>query len=309
MIVNHKLYDILIAGGGPAGMTAALYASRSNKSVCVIEKSSFGGQINYSSRVENFPGTMVMSGNEFASNLAEQIMAVGADVEMGTVTGIHDEGEYKLVVTEEGVAYKGRAVIIAIGVKHRMLGLPGEEEMIGNGIYFCSVCDGAYFKGKSVAVIGGGNSALQEAILLAENCSEVIMVQNLPDFTGEMKLRETLMAKPNVRAIFGAVAEGFIAGDGELCGLRLLESATGIKSEISCDGIFVAIGLAPENTAFAGVAELNDYGYFASGEDCLTRTPGVFVAGDCRAKSVRQLTTAVGDGAVAALAACRYIDE
>lgn len=306
---DPKIYDILIVGGGPAGMTAALYALRANKSVCVIEKDSFGGQINHSPRVENFPGTMVMSGNEFANNMAEQIMAVGVDVEMETVTGIHDEGEYKAVVTEGGGAYKSRAIVIATGAKHRMLGLPGEEELIGNGMYFCAVCDGAYFKGKSVAVIGGGNSALQEAILLAETCSEVVMVQNLPDFTGEMKLRETLMARPNVRAIFGTVAEGFMTGDSKLRGLRLVESATGVKSELSCDGVFVAIGLAPENKAFGEVAELNGYGYFATGEDCLTRTPGVFVAGDCRAKSVRQLTTAVGDGAVAALTACRYVDE
>lgn len=302
------IYDIVIVGGGPAGMTAALYASRAGKSVCLIERESFGGQITHSPKVENFPGTMVMSGSEFANNMAEQILALGVDAQMETVTGIRDEGSIKAALTEEGGAYKGRAVIIATGVKHRMLGLPGEEELVGHGIHFCAVCDGAYFKDMSVAVIGGGNSALQEAILLSEACSEVIMVQNLPDFTGEMKLRETLMAKPNVRAVFGTVAESFITDGGRLRGLNLVKPGTGVKEKINCDGVFVAIGLSPENEAFAEVAELNSYGYFASGEDCQTKTPGVFAAGDCRSKNVRQLTTAASDGAVAAIAACRYID-
>lgn len=304
---SSKVYDIVIVGGGPAGMTAALYALRANKCVCVIEKSSFGGQITSSPKVENYPSVMEISGGDFGSRLAEQILNLGADVEMETVIGIHEEGNYKVVVTEEGNEFKTRTVIIANGVKHRMLGVPGEEELVGNGVYFCAVCDGAIFKNRPVAVIGGGNSALQEAILLSETSSEVTVVQNLPDLTGEMKLREALLSRPNVRVIYNTVVEGFIQEAGQLSGIRLVDSA-GAKSELSCDGVFIAIGLVPKNEAFAEIVELNQYGYFSAGEDTLTKTPGVFVAGDCRAKNVRQLTTAVGDGAVAAISACRYID-
>jgi len=306
---DGKVYDILIVGGGPAGMTAAIYALRANKSVCLLEKNSLGGQITHSPRVENYPGIKEMTGNEFAERLAEQIMTLNADIEMGTVVSVRTAGVNRVVFTQEGGAYKCRAVIIATGTKHRLLGLPGEEELLGNGIYFCAVCDGAYFKGQSVAVIGGGNSALQEAILLADICRQVTVVQNLADFTGEMKLREALMTKPNIRAIFSTVVKGFITESGKLRGLQLTETATGVTSELNCDGVFIAVGMAPENEVFTEVADLDSEGYFASGENCLTRTPGVFVAGDCRAKSIRQLTTAVSDGAVSALTACRYIDE
>nr|WP_312579233.1 FAD-dependent oxidoreductase [Sedimentibacter sp.] len=304
---NSNIYDIVIVGGGPAGMTAALYALRANKSVCVIEKSSFGGQITSSPKVENYPGMMGISGSDFGNQLAEQIISLDADVEMETVIDIHEEGNYKVINTEEGNEFRARTVIIANGVKHRMLGVTGEDELIGNGVYFCAVCDGAIFKNRPVAVIGGGNSALQEAILLSETSSEVTVIQNLPDLTGEMKLRETLLSRQNVQVIYNTVVDVFIQESGQFSGIRLVNS-NGIKSELSCDGVFIAIGLIPKNEEFAGIVELNKHGYFKVGEDTLTKTPGVFVAGDCRAKDVRQLTTAVGDGAVAAISACRYID-
>lgn len=304
---NSKVYDIVIVGGGPAGMTAALYALRANKCVCVIEKNSFGGQITSSPKVENYPGMMEISGSDFGNQLAEQILSLGADVEMETVIGVNEEGNYKVVITEEGNEFRTRTVIIANGVKHRMLGIPGEEDLVGNGVYFCAVCDGAIFRDRSAAVIGGGNSALQEAILLSETSSEVTVVQNLPDLTGEMKLREALLSRPNVRVIYNTVVEGFIQDSGQFSGIRLVDS-NGTQSELSCDGVFIAIGLIPKNEAFVRVVELNQYGYFNVGEDTLTKTQGVFVAGDCRAKNVRQLTTAVGDGAIAAISACRYID-
>jgi thioredoxin reductase (NADPH) len=303
------VFDIIIIGGGPAGMTAALYAARAGKKACIIDKTGFGGQITHSPKVENFPGTMEMSGNDFANRMAEQLLALDVSVEMGTVTGINPGNSFKEAITEEGGVYRGRTVIIASGAKHRTMGIPGEDAWTGNGIYYCAVCDGPLFMHKTVALIGGGNSALQEAVHLSDMCDEVIIVQNLPDFTGETKLKETVSAKSNVRAIFGTVVEGFIAATGTLEGLHLLESGTGKKTDIICDGVFVAIGMAPENEAFARVAELDKNGYIVSGEDCLTRTAGVFIAGDCRAKTVRQLTTAIGDGAVAALAACRYIDQ
>lgn len=302
------MYDIVIVGGGAAGMTAALYARRNGKSALVIEKSGFGGQITYSPRVQNFPGTRSMSGNEFADKMLEQILAQGADVEVATATKIRDEGAKKTVRTEEGGAFEAKAVVLAAGVKHRMLGLPGEEALVGNGISFCAVCDGEYYRGQTVAVAGGGNSALQEATLLADLCQKVVLVQDLDDFTGEKKLAEALLQRPNVRAVTGTVIDSINTADGAIQSLTLRKKATGEKSRLDCDGLFVAIGLIPENDAFKNVVPLNEYGYAASGEDCETGTPGVFAAGDCRAKQVRQLTTAVADGAVAALAACRYID-
>ena len=302
------MYDIIIVGGGPAGLTAAIYALRAGKTVLVIEKNGFGGQIAYSPKVENIPGTKLISGTEFADALTDQAMALGADVELEKVIKV-EAGQVKKVYTEEGGCYEAGAVILAVGVKHRMLGLPGEQELIGNGISFCAVCDGAFYTGQNVAMIGGGNSALQEALLLAEVCNKVTVVQNLADFTGEKKLAEALMEKDNVEAYFSTVVAGYESTDGSLSGLKLHNDATGEDSFIAVDGAFLAVGLIPENQPFAELAELNNWGYFDSGEDCCTKTEGIYVAGDCRSKGIRQVVTAAGDGAIAAMAACRYLDN
>ena len=303
------MYDVIVVGGGPAGMTAALYALRNGKTVLVIEKHGIGGQITYSPKVENYPGTLQMSGNEFADRFFEQIMAQGADVELEKVTGIELDGKTKIVVTEEGSRFEGRSVVIATGVKHRMLGLEGENELVGNGISFCAVCDGDFYTDRVVCVAGGGNSALQEAVLLAGKCKEVVMLQDLPVFTGEAKLQEVLFAKPNVKKFTDLKITGLEKNGEELVAVLAENKVSGEAMRFPCDGLFEAIGLIPENEAFAELAKLNAWGYFDSGEDCTTATPGVFVAGDCRSKMIRQLTTALGDGAVAALAACSYVDR
>ncbi|MBO5340508.1 MAG: FAD-dependent oxidoreductase [Oscillospiraceae bacterium] len=303
------MHDIIIVGGGPAGLTAAVYALRAGKSALVIEKAGFGGQIAFSPKVENIPGTITISGAEFADKLAEQVLALGADVEMETVVGVETADGVKRVTTEEGSVYEGKAVILANGVKHRMLGLEGEQDLIGKGISFCAVCDGAFYAGQHAAMIGGGNSALQEALLLADVCSKVTMVQNLPTFTGEQKLADALMAKPNVKVLFSTVVSAYESENGQLCGLKLHNDATGEDSQIRVDGAFLAVGLQPENEPFAHLCDLNQYGYYDVNEFCVTKTPGIFVAGDCRSKFIRQVTTAAADGAIAALAACRYIDD
>ena len=230
------------------------------------------------------------------------------------------------VVTEEGNEYEGRTVIFATGVKHRMLGLPGEDALVGEGISFCAVCDGDFYSGKKVCVAGGGNSALQEAILLAEKCTEVVMLQDMDFFTGEERLQEVLFSKPNVKTYTGVkinklLTEGseeeptlvgveieHVSAAGEVNGAAVGDAGVGTTETITCDGLFVAIGLIPENDAFKEFENLNDYGYFDTDEHCVTKTPGIFVAGDCRSKFVRQVTTAAADGAVAALAACRYVN-
>ena len=302
------MYDIIIVGGGPAGLTAAVYALRAGKTVLVIEKNSFGGQIAFSPKVENIPGTIQISGAAFADALVEQAMNLGAEMELEKVIKIEKvDGVFK-VLTEEESTYEGRAVILALGVKHRTLGLPGETDLIGNGISFCAVCDGAFYTGQDVAMIGGGNSALQEALLLSEVCRKVTVVQNLAFFTGEQKLADALLQKDNVEVIFSTVVTGYETENGTLTGLQLKSEETGAGSRISVDGAFLAVGLQPENDAFAEFARLNDWGYFDSAEDCTTATEGIFVAGDCRSKRIRQVVTASADGAVAAMAACRYLD-
>ena len=303
------MYDIVIVGGGPAGLTAAVYGLRAGKSVVVIEKNGFGGQIAYSPKVENIPGTIQISGAEFAEKLTSQAMNLGADMEMETVTGIEKTPAGFRIRTEDGTEFEGRTVILALGVKHRMLDLPGEEELIGSGISFCAVCDGAFYAGQDVAMVGGGNSALQEALLLAETSRSVTVIQNLADFTGERKLAQALLEKDNVTVHFNTIVTGYRSENGSLTGLELQNTATGEASAIAVDGAFLAVGLMPENDAFSELAALNDWGYFDSAEDCRTKTDGLFVAGDCRSKRIRQVVTAAGDGAVAAMAACMYLDQ
>ena len=299
------IYDIIVIGAGPAGLTSALYARRANKTVLVLEKGAFGGQITYSPKVENIPGFISLTGNEFADKLVEQVLEQGADIEPCEVLEIKD-GDIKTVVTDSG-DYECKSIIIATGAKHRLPGVAREYEFIGNGISFCAVCDGAFYEGRTVAVLGGGNSALQEAILLSDLCKKVYVIQNLDYLTGEKKLQERLAEKNNVQIITGATLHA-LHGDSELDKIAINMVATGEKRILEIDGLFVAIGLIPQNEAFANVLNLDNYGYADSEENCLTKTKGVFVAGDCRKKRIRQVATACADGAIAALAACDYVD-
>ena len=303
------MYDIIIIGAGPAGMTAALYARRAEKSVLLIEKSSFGGQITHSPRVENYPGFLAMSGNEFAEKLLDQVTTHGADIEFDEVTAVTPYDNYYTVATSSGEFF-GKSVIIATGSKHRSLGIEREEDFVGEGVSYCAVCDGAFYKGKTVAIIGGGNTALQEAVLLSEGCKKVYVVQNLDFLTGEGALQVAISKRENVEVILSSVVTELI-GDSEITGIMIRDEKSGVESELSLDGIFVAIGQKPENEPFKNVVELDSYGYITAGENCLPTTAysGIFVAGDCRTKAVRQVTTASADGAVAALAACRYVDS
>lgn len=301
------MHDIVIIGAGPAGLTAAVYARRAGKSVLVLEKECFGGQITYSPKVENYPAFPAISGNELGEKMVEQAMNFDVEIELDTATAIRDLGKEKVVLGEYG-NYPAKAVIIAAGSKHRQLGLPKEEELTGHGVSYCALCDGAFYKNKNIAVIGGGNTALQDAVLLAEICTKVTVIQNLAECTGEKLLVEKLRNTANVEFVFNTVVEELI-GSEELSGIVLRNSENGEVTRFNVDGIFVAIGQKPENQPFAAVCDLNDYGYINAGEDTLTKTPGIFVAGDCRSKQVRQVVTATGDGAVAALSACRYIDS
>ena len=315
------MYDIIIVGGGPAGLTAGIYARRASKSVLVIEKETFGGQITFSPCVENIPGFTSLSGNEFAEKLTEQAIAQGVEFEFGTVRAVEKaqvklteeaaaepEGKRSrfLVTTEEGGSFEGRSVILATGAKHRKLGLEKEEEFIGNGISFCAVCDGAFYKDQVVGVVGGGNSALVEAVLLADLVRKLYIFQDLPMLTAEAKLQESLLSHDNVEVLTNCRVTAYL-GDEEFAGVTI-RTSEGSTKDIPLNGLFVAIGLIPQNEAFAGLIDLDERGYAASGEDTKTKTGGVFVAGDCRQKRIRQVTTAASDGAVAALQAVDYLE-
>lgn len=302
------MYDIVIIGAGPAGLTAAVYARRANKTVLILDKAGFGGQITFSPKVENYPGFESVSGSELADKMTEQVLSQGAEVEIENALEIKDNGATKVVVTEDGNEYECKSVIIAAGAQHRHLGLDNEERFIGDGISFCAVCDGAFYANKTVALIGGGNSALQEAILLSETSKKVYVIQNLDFLTGEPRLQEILAKRGNVEVILGTVVKA-INDTPEFSGITLLKTADGTETKLDLDGMFVAIGLVPENEPFKNVADLDKNGYIDADEKCLTKTAGIFVAGDCRQKTVRQVTTATADGAVAAINACRYIDS
>ena len=299
------LYDILIIGGGPAGLTAATYARRAGKSVLVIEKNAFGGQITWSPRVENFPGFISVTGTELGDKFLEQAMEQGAEAELEEVISVRDENGVKTVVCESGAEFRGRTLIIAVGAKPRMLGVEREEALVGAGVCYCAVCDGAFFSGQDVAVCGGGNAALQDALLLSETCRHVTLIHRRDSFRGEQRLVEALKERKKVELVMNAKVAA-LSGESELTGITVEQN--GQLRELAVTGLFIAVGHQPDNGVFADLMNLDGAGYADACEDCLTKSAGVFVAGDCRTKGVRQLTTAVADGAVAALAACRYLD-
>ncbi len=316
--MGNRFYDIAVIGAGPAGLTSALYCRRAEKAVVVFEKDVVGGQVTHSPKIENYPGTSQMSGLDFAERLSEQVKSQGAEIIEAEVTGLSREsdGSWRIMLLG-GDIYRSGAVIIAAGVHHRTLGLEHEEELEGAGVSYCAVCDGAFYRGLTVAVIGGGNSALQEAVMLSELCKHVYVIQNLDYFTGEQSLVSILRNAPNVELVTGAIADKLIEENGELRAVHLaasgeknvLENVLGIDintHNLPLDGIFVAIGLKPENEAFSEVAPLDKDGYIKADENC-TLGKGLFVAGDCRTKNVRQIATAISDGAAAAVSACRYV--
>lgn len=304
--MNKVDYDIIIVGAGAAGMTAAIYGVRSGKSILLIEEKMYGGQIINTPQVENYPGIETISGASFATNLYNQAKGLGAEYLSGKVTEIKDCGDTKEVTVNDN-SYKAESVIIATGARNRTLNVPGEIELTGKGVSYCATCDGMFFRNRDVAVVGGGNTALEDALFLSDYCNKVYIIHRRDTFRGEKQLEESLRAKENVVFLLNRVVE-------EIQGKETLESIIvkekdGDKSDkISINGLFIAVGQVPDNDVFSNIVELDEYGYIAAGEDCKTNCEGVYAAGDCRTKSIRQLTTATSDGAVAALGACSYIN-
>lgn len=299
--------DILIIGGGPAGLTAAIYAARAGKSVTVCEKESLGGQITQAHEVQNYPGIPTISGMELGDRLCSHAMDCGAEVEFTAVTALtrHDDGSFT-AETEDG-SIDARAVIFAGGAKPRALALPREEELVGRGISYCALCDGGFFRDQDVAVVGGGNTAIGDALYLAAICRSVTVIHRREEFRAEDTVLQSAKESANIRFVTSATADA-LHGENALEGLTL-RHRDGSTSQLDVTGLFVALGRVPDLSLLSGLTGWAEDAYAAAGEDCLTSVPGLFVAGDCRVKEVRQLTTAVADGTTAATAACHYLDK
>ena len=300
------MYDILIVGAGPAGMTAAIYARRAEKSVLVLEAKTYGGQIVNTPDIENYPVAAHISGFDFATKVYEQASALGAEFRFEKVTGITDEGDHKTVTTTKHT-YEAKAVILATGSENRKLGLPDEDKLTGRGVSYCATCDGAFFRKKTVAVVGGGNTALEDALYLADLAEKVYLIHRRDAFRGEEANAARIAAKENIEVIWNSQVTKLLS-EKKLCGIEVTNKDGSVRT-LDVNGLFVAVGRIPENQNFAQLIELDDAGYVMAGENCLTNVPGIFAAGDNRVKEVRQLVTATGDGAVAATAAIRYLNE
>lgn len=299
------MYDIIIIGAGTAGLSAAIYGVRSGKKVVVLEGTMYGGQIVNTPDVENYPGIKKVSGFEFATNLYEQAIELGAEIILDKVLDV-ETGDTGYVVKCEGDTFTGRTVILATGSKNRMLGLDREEELIGKGVSYCATCDGAFYKDKVVAVAGGGNTAIEDADFLSNYCKRVYIVHRRDEFRAEERLISKIQGKKNIELVLDSVITS-LQGVEKLETIDIENVKTGRTMNVAVDGLFVAVGRMPENHSFANLVELDEVGYIVASEDCKTSQGGMFAAGDCRTKKVRQLATAAADGAVAALAACELI--
>ena len=299
------IYDIAIIGAGTAGLTAAIYGRRASKSVVVFEAVSYGGQIINTLSIENYPAEPGISGFDYATKIYNQAKDLGAEIRFEKVINIVD-GEIKRVVTTKA-EYEAKTIILATGSENRKLGVEGEDSLVGLGISYCATCDGAFFKDKVVAVVGGGNTALEDAVYLSDVASKVYLIHRRDEFRGEEALVSQLKSKDNVEFVLNSNVTKLI-GVGKLEKIEVTNN-DGAKRELEVNGLFVAVGRIPENQNFANVVELDNAGYVVSGEDCHTNKPGIFVAGDGRTKLVRQLVTAASDGAISATEAIKYINS
>ena len=300
------MYEILIVGGGPAGLTAAIYAARAGKHVAVLERGSTGGQIISAPLVENYPGIPSVSGTELARQMTEQACTFGAEIVYTEAVGLEKTPAGFRVLCTDGVR-EAKTVILATGAAHRQLGLPGETTLVGCGVSYCAVCDGAFYEGADVAVVGGGDTALQDALFLANTCRSVTLIHRRETFRASAQLVRRAQAQENIRILRNCTVQKLLLSDDSLQGAELLNSKTGETERIYIEGLFVAVGQMPQSAPFQD-AVATENGYYLAGENTKTCLPGIFAAGDGRKKQVRQLTTAVSDGAAAALAACRLLD-
>ena len=294
-----------IIGGGTAGMTAAIYAVRAGCSAVIFESGMFGGQIVNTSSIENYPGLFQVSGADYAMKLYEQCTALGVSFLFSKVDSAQLTGREKILVSG-GKEYQFDAVIIANGAKYRKLGCPGEERLTGHGVSYCATCDGAFYKGKRVCVVGGGNTAVEDALFLSSYCDQVSLIHRRTEFRAHQYTLEAAQKRENIRFVLNSTVTE-ILGQDRVESVTLHNRETGEDSRLEVDGVFLAIGVAPDNEMFRGQLELDEGGYLIAEEDCRTSVPGVYVAGDTRSKPLRQLVTAAADGAAAAVSAAAYL--
>lgn len=299
------MYDIVIVGAGPAGLTAAIYALREEKKVVILEKETIGGKITSSSKVENYPGFKSISGMDFANNLYEQVIDLGGEINIEEVLSI-ENGKVKKVITDENT-YETKSIIIASGSKYKTLNLDNEEELIGNGISFCTVCDGSFYKNKDVCVVGGANSALNSALYLSKICNKVYLVVRGPKLKGDKKVIDNVLSLSNVEVLYNTTVNKYILDNDELVGVEVKSNEC--EKKLDVEGVFLAIGQSPEIDYLNNLVKVDENNYVVASENCMTNIDGIFVAGDVRKKKVRQLTTAVSDGTNAAINAINYLKE
>ena len=302
------MYDIIIVGAGTAGLSAAIYAVRAGKKVLILEALMYGGQIINTPLVENYPGISKISGFEFAQNLYKQATGLGAEFQNDKVLVLEKTEDGLWRIKGKNSEYQCKSVIIATGTVKRNLDIPGEKEFLGKGVSYCATCDGNFFKGKDVVVAGGGSTALTDAVFLSQYCSMVYLVHRRDTFRGEQHILELLKEKPNVQFILNTAILR-IDGEQTVNAVLLKDNVSGKEFELRTSGVFVAVGQKAANEVFENVVELDSDGYIKAEEDCHTSTPGIFAAGDCRTKKVRQLATAAADGAVAALEAVMFVNH
>lgn len=300
------MWDIIVIGAGTAGLSAAIYGARAGKRVLVLEGKSYGGQIISSPMVENYPGIDSISGFEFATNIYNQALGLGVTVEYERAEKLVKSGN-TIKVTSKDHEYEALAVVVATGAINRHLGLEREKELTGRGVSYCATCDGAFYRGKNVAMVGGGNTALEDCIFLADYCEKVYLIHRRDEFRGEKSLAERLQTKENVEILMNREVVS-LEGHDRLCGIKVKNNIDGSIMNIQVEGLFIAVGQMPDNGNFRELIELDNYGYIVADESCKTNIDGIFVAGDCRTKKVRQLSTAAADGAIAGIAASEYIN-
>lgn len=301
-----KQYDVVIIGAGPAGMTAALYASRANLSVVMLDRGIYGGQMNNTADIENFPGFKSVLGPDLSKDMYESSTQFGAEYAYGSVESIRDDGATKLVKTDMGDEFEAKVVIIGTGSEYKKLGVPGEEDFSGRGVSYCAVCDGAFFKGTDVVVVGGGDSAIEEGLYLTQLASKVTVIHRRDQLRAQKIIQDRAFANPKMEFVWNSnVTE--VVGEGKVTGVKVNNNQTGEDSFIEAAGVFIYVGVKPMTAAFADLGILDEQGWIPTDDHMHTRVPGILAVGDVRKKDLRQITTAVGDGGVAGQQAYEYI--
>ncbi|APT18955.1 thioredoxin reductase [Amylolactobacillus amylotrophicus DSM 20534] len=303
-----KKYDVIVIGAGPGGLTAGLYASRSNLSVLILDRGIYGGQMNNTGDIENYPGFELISGPDLSEKMYASATKFGAEYAYGNVKNVTDHGEYKLVETDEG-DFEGKTVIIATGAEHKHLGVPGEEDLSGMGVSYCAVCDAAFFKNREVVVVGGGDSAVEEGLYLTQLASKVTIIHRRDQLRAQQILQQRAFANPKIEFVWNAITEEIVGTENKTTGVKYRDKNTGEEHVVPADGVFIYVGIMPMTDKFKELNITDENGWIITDEKMRTSVPGIFAIGDVRANQLRQIATAVGDGGIAGQGVYEYLQE